>query len=114
MGLLRACLCTLLLASPAFTIGACSGDDDGSSGGASCHCEWGDTCEELSAADCANTQCESNGANAKGQGACSQEDVVGSCSCFSDDSIKYYRGSFTDDPREDCEYWCYDGAYEAR
>jgi len=113
MGLLRACVCAVLLASPAFTIGACSSDDDGSSSGPDCHCEWGDTCEELSA-DCSTTECESNGANAKGQGACSQTDVVGSCSCASQALVTYYRSSFTGDPQSDCEFWCDDGVYEAR
>lgn len=113
MGLVRASVCTLLLTLPAFTIGACSGDDGGSSSGPDCHCEWGDTCEELTA-DCSTTECESNGANAKGKGACSQADVVGSCDCPSESVVIYYRSSFNSDPQEDCEFFCDDGIYAAR
>lgn len=109
MSLLRGCLCALLLTSPAFTIGACSGDDDGSS---SCHCEWGDSCEELSA-DCGTTECETDGTSVKASGSCSQTDVIGSCTCASEHLVTYYRSSFTNDPQEDCEFFCDDGVYQA-
>lgn len=36
-------------------------------------------------------------------GLCSQNDVLGSCSCEFDGSVTHYRSSFTGDPKEDCE-----------
>jgi len=112
MGFIRVCVCSLLLFVSLAAIGACSGDDsDGSSGGAACHCEWGDTCDELSSG-CSSWECESDEGNAKASGACSQTDVIGSCDCSDEGMVTYYRSSFTGDPVEDCEFWCGEGAYE--
>lgn len=108
-------MCSLLLITSAALIGACSGgdDDDGGSSGAACHCEWGDTCDEMPSTECVYTQCESNGEDVKASGACADTDVIGTCDCSYEEMIIYYRSSFIGDPVEDCEFWC-DGVYTAR
>lgn len=96
-------------------VGACSSDDDGGSGGSSpgCHCEWGDTCDEMPAAECPHTECESNGQDVKASGACTDMDVIGTCTCAAEDTVIYYRSSFAGNPADDCDFWC-DGTYTAR
>jgi len=103
----------MFLALPAGGLGACGGDDAGdSSGGAQCHCEWGDSCDEHSSG-CGFIECESNGMDAKSPGACSQDDVIGTCRCASEDLVIYYR-SGTSDPQGECAFWCDDGVYTPR
>jgi hypothetical protein len=100
---------------PAGALSACGSDDDdggGSGGGARCHCEWGDSCDEY-ASGCGFQECESDGMNVKASGACSQEDVIGTCTCASEDLVTYYR-SGTSDPQSQCEFWCDDGVYAPR
>ena len=111
MGILRACFCCLFLASASLAIGACSSDDDGSSGGESCHCDFGDVCSEDSVS-CEYVACDSSEEVDVGPGACDQTDVIGSCDC-GDGEVDYYRSSYTGDPQQGCEDWC-GGVYTAR
>jgi len=114
LGLFRVCTCSLLLIASASLVGACSGDDDGgSSGGGACHCEFVDHCDEQFSY-CESTECEHNGENALGSGACDQTDVIASCDCPSQETVTYYRSSYSGDPQEDCEFFCDDAVYTAR
>ena len=120
MGTLRACFCCLLLTSASLAIGACSGDDDGSSSGETCHCDSGDVCSERPVS-CENVACgggstaTSGGEIDFGPGECDQTDVIASCSCPSG-YVAFYRSSYTGDPQEDCESSCdgLGGEYTAR
>jgi len=91
--------------------GGCGGDGS-NSGSSTCHCDFGDSCEEYSS-DCAFTECEHNGMNAKGNGSCSLEGVVGVCPCPDDDVTTYYTADYPD-PQDDCDFWCGEGVYQAR
>jgi len=111
MGFIRVCVCGLLLVASISSIGACSGDDDGGSSGAACHCDWGDTCDETPS-PCSQVACSSTEeGEIQAPGACSQTDVIGRCDCPYDE-VTYYRSSFVGDPAASCTDWC-DGVYEA-
>jgi hypothetical protein len=104
----------LLLVAPTLGLTACGDDDDDDddSKAAECHCEWGDTCDEYSSG-CAFLDCESNGQNVKAEGACPQEDVIGVCTCASENLVTYYRSGVAD-PAQECSFWCDDGMYTPR
>ncbi len=96
----------------AAVVSGCGSDDDGGSGGGTCHCEWGDSCDEYSLG-CAFLECESDSGDVKAAGACPQNDVIGSCACPSEDLVTYYRSAVSD-PAGECAFWCDEGVYEAR
>lgn len=107
-------LCTLLvLAAGAVAVSGCGSDDDGGSGGGgTCHCDWGDSCDEYHSG-CGFLDCESDSVNVKEAGACPQEGVVGTCTCASEDYVTYYTNAISD-PAGECAFWCDDGVYAAR
>lgn len=123
MGILRRCVCGLLLVVCAPVIGACSDDDPP---GTTCRCEYSEgTCYEYSHSDCdcAYETCNSETGcmtvhGDKSESACSQADVIGSCFCDHDDLFIYYRSNFDDgfttDPRENCENYYFDCVYTER
>ena len=101
----------MLGTAPALASG-CGGDDGGGGGGggSTCHCSWGDSCDEYSAG-CAFQECESNGMNVKSSGACPMDDVIGTCTCASESLVTYYTSQITD-PQGECDFWCDDGVYQ--
>jgi len=98
-----------LIAALALLAGACGGDDDDANSGGTCSCNWGDSCEEYSSG-CALMECESNGQDVKSTNRCSQEGVLATCTCASDDYVAYYYDLAN--AQSDCEFFCDDGVYE--